>query len=93
MTRVGDVGGQEPPASCNPHGVFIAMLPVSPRRPTQSKASFHDASARESYGHHFRPIGIQAVAAGTRRAFRELHIRSEEHPDTRPGVLRNGFDD
>ncbi|MFN3673512.1 MAG: hypothetical protein ACK4VM_16525, partial [Bosea sp. (in: a-proteobacteria)] len=70
----------------------ITMTPASPRRPTLS-ASFHDASAREAYGHHFRPIGIQAVAAGTRQPVRELPLRSEERRDDRPAVLRNGFDD
>ena len=41
------------------------MVQRDTRPQTQTRKGFHDASARETYAARFRPIGIQAVAAGT----------------------------
>lgn len=70
-----------------------AMISLNARRTTQPSASFHDATAREAYASRFRPIAIQAIAAGTRKASAALQKKGEEQRVDLPGVLRNGFDD
>jgi hypothetical protein len=69
------------------------MIPLSPRRPTQINASFHDPKAWEAYTSRFRPIAIQAVAAGTRRAASALPEDKEDKPSRLAGVLRSDFED
>jgi hypothetical protein len=70
-----------------------AMIPLSPRHTAPRSASFHDATARETYASWFRPIAIPAVAAGTRQVSRAFEKKSEDRRGEIPGVLRNGFDD
>lgn len=70
-----------------------AMIPLNARPMTQPSASFHDATAREAYASRFRPIAIQAVAAGTRQASAALQKKDEGQRGELPGVLRHGFDD
>jgi multidrug efflux pump subunit AcrB len=69
------------------------MISSNARRMTQPSASLHDAAAREAYASRFRPIGIQAVAAGTRQASTAFQNKCEEQRAELPGVLRHGFDD
>ncbi|MGO4407236.1 hypothetical protein AB4Z10_23600 [Bosea sp. RAF48] len=59
----------------------------------QVRKSFHDAAARENYTSQFRPIAIQAVAAGTRQLSGALKKHGEARRTELPGVLRHGFDD
>jgi hypothetical protein len=69
------------------------MIHLDARSQTQSRKGFHDASARAAYASHFRPIAIQAVAAGTRRNTRALNESSEARKADLPSVLRDGFVD
>ncbi|SEG61430.1 hypothetical protein SAMN04488115_107336 [Bosea lathyri] len=70
-----------------------AMIPLNPRSTAPRSASFHDATARETYASWFRPIAIPAVAAGTRQVSRTLERKSEDRRVDIPGVLRDDFDD
>lgn len=69
------------------------MLQHDARPPIQSRKGFHDATARETYASRFRPIAIQAVAAGTRQPSGALKKHGEARRAELPGVLRHGFDD
>ncbi|WP_353187437.1 hypothetical protein [Bosea sp. (in: a-proteobacteria)] len=69
------------------------MIHLDARSTTQTRKGFHDASARETYASLFRPIAIQAVAAGTRRNSEALRESGEPRKADLPGVLRHGFDD
>ncbi|MBD3848771.1 hypothetical protein GGC47_001840 [Bosea sp. OAE752] len=69
------------------------MIHLDARSQTQSRKGFHDASARETYASRFRPIAIQAVAAGTRQSSPALRKLDDERRAELPGVLRHGFDD
>ncbi len=69
------------------------MIHLDARSHTQSRKGFHDASARETYASRFRPIAIQAVAAGTRRNSSALKELGEARKAELPSVLCHGFDD
>ncbi|MBN9442624.1 hypothetical protein [Bosea sp. (in: a-proteobacteria)] len=69
------------------------MIHLDARSQTQARKGFHDATARETYASHFRPIAIQAVAAGTRRSPQALKDTEGARKTALPGVLRHGFDD
>ncbi|MFJ5368373.1 hypothetical protein ACIPIA_04040 [Bosea sp. CER48] len=69
------------------------MLQHHTRHHVQLRKGFHDAAARETYGSQFRPIAIQAVAAGTRQLSGALKKHGEARRTELPGVLRHGFDD
>ena len=51
------------------------------------------SSARATYATLFRPIAIQAVAAGTRQMSSAFKQHGEARRADLPGVLRHGFDD
>jgi hypothetical protein len=57
------------------------------RRETRRTASFHDASARETYARHFGTIGISAVAAGAGLASRKAERSTPRLVDI-PAILR-----
>jgi hypothetical protein len=69
------------------------MVQRDTRPQTQTRKGFHDASARETYAARFRPIGIQAVAAGTRQLSGTLSRHGKAPGPELPGVLRHGFSD
>lgn len=69
------------------------MLPLNVRPSARPSASLHDATAREAYASHFRPIAIQAVAAGTRQVSAALQKKDEDQRIELPGILRQGFND
>lgn len=69
------------------------MLQHDARHQLQLRKGFHDATARETYASQFRPIAIQAVAAGTRQPSGALRQQGEARRAELPGVLRHGFDD
>ena len=70
-----------------------AMLQHDARPKMQDRRGFHDAKARETYASQFRPIAIQAVAAGTRQMSGALRKHGETRKADLPGVLRHGFAD
>ncbi|CAH1671892.1 conserved hypothetical protein [Hyphomicrobiales bacterium] len=69
------------------------MFQHDARPQMQMRKGFHDASARETYAPRFRPIAIQAVAAGTRQLSGALRKHGEARRTDLPGVLRHGFSD
>lgn len=69
----------------------MAQRDTSPQM--QTRKGFHDASAREVYAARFRPIAIQAVAAGTRQLSGALSQHGKVPRPELPGVLRHGFVD
>ena len=69
------------------------MFQHDARPQMQLRKGFHDATARKTYAAHFRPIAIQAVAAGTRQLSGALKKHGEARRTELPGVLRHGFDD
>lgn len=69
------------------------MFQHDARPQMQMRRGFHDAMARKTYAPLFRPIAIQAVAAGTRQLSRALRKHGEARRAELPGVLRHGFDD
>ena len=85
--------GQRDPAGIGQSVKSGAMTHLNARSHTQSRKGFHDASARETYASRFRPIAIQAVAAGTRRNPHALKESGEARKADLPSVLRHGFDD
>jgi hypothetical protein len=69
------------------------MFHLDARPQAQLRRGFHDTDARAAYASHFRPIAIQAVAAGTRQLSSALRKQGETRKAELPGVLRHGFDD
>ena len=69
------------------------MLQRNAQSPTPVRKGFHDATARATYATLFRPIAIQAVAAGTRQMSPALKQHGEARRAELPGVLRHGFID
>lgn len=69
------------------------MLQRDAHSPASADKGFHDAKARATYTPLFRPIAIQAVAAGTRQMSPALKQHGEAHRAELPGVLRHGFYD
>jgi hypothetical protein len=59
------------------------------RRETRRTASFHDASARETYARRFGAIGISAVAASAGLAARKAERTTPRAGDI-PAILRAG---
>jgi hypothetical protein len=68
------------------------MIPLSQRQQTLRTASFHDAQARELYASRYRPIGIRAVRAGTRKADGTFEESAADRREL-PAVLRDGHHD
>jgi hypothetical protein len=60
------------------------MSSANQRNESSRNGSFHDQAARDAYASLFRPIGIAAVLAGTRKPAVALDIRKKDLP----GVLR-----
>lgn len=69
------------------------MLQRNAQPTTPVRKGFHDATARATYATLFRPIAIQAVAAGTRQMSPALKQHGEARRGDLPGVLRHGFID
>lgn len=69
------------------------MLQRDAHSPTPVSKGFHDAAARVIYATFFRPIALQAVAAGTRQMSPALKQHGEARKAELPGVLRHGFYD
>lgn len=67
------------------------MTKPSPHCPEPPLASSNHAMATDAETPRFRPIGLRAVAAGTRYASQALQKRDDVRREQAPGVLRDNF--